>query len=87
MTGVQTCALPIWGVRGIRPRVLRSSISTAIALGVVSLLGLGLRSFTGRRRARAPQPLPARTPQQRWKLPLHGDVMPEEFAASAASGH
>ncbi|PTL75277.1 hypothetical protein DAT35_55555 [Vitiosangium sp. GDMCC 1.1324] len=69
----------LWGVRALWPRVLRDATSGAIALGLVSLAGMGLCAFA---RVKTEQP-----GSERWKLPSRWPLMPEEFAASAASGH
>ncbi|KFA90107.1 hypothetical protein [Archangium violaceum] len=70
----------LFGLRALWPRTLRTATSGAIALGMVSLLGLGLKGFA---RVKASQP----GDRERWRLPFRAPVMPEEFAASAASGH
>lgn len=67
----------LWGTRGLWPRALRLATTGALTLGVLSLIGLSLRMLP-----LESAPLPA---GERWKLPLHGPVIPEEFAASAAS--
>lgn len=67
----------VWGVRGVWPRALRLATSGALTLGVLSLIGLSLRLL--------PREADRRLTGERWKLPLHGPVIPEEFAASAAS--
>jgi hypothetical protein len=72
----------IWGSRSLWPRAVRHVTTGALALGVLSLLGLSLRQPSEPAREKT-----AEYPkEQRWKLPLHGPIMPEEFAASAASG-
>jgi hypothetical protein len=48
-------------------------------MGALSLLGFGLRRLARTKSGRASI--------SRWKLPSVGPLMPEEFAASAASGH
>lgn len=80
LVAVPVYVLPVglFGLRALWPRTLRTATSGAVALGMVSLLGLGLRGLAR---------LKASPPGERWKLPFHGAVMPEEFAASAASGH
>ncbi|WPB80773.1 hypothetical protein KYC5002_16755 [Archangium violaceum] len=70
----------LFGLRALWPRTLRTATSGAIALGMVSLLGLGLKGLT---RVKSSQP----GDRERWRLPFRAPVMPEEFAASAASGH
>ena len=72
--------LPVgmWGVRALWPRVLRDVATGAVALGLLSLVGLSLRTV--------PRLKPDLSSVQRWKLPFLGPLMPEEFAASAASG-
>jgi hypothetical protein len=71
----------IWGSRSLWPRAVRHVTTGALALGVLSLLGLSLRKPSRPARKVAEQPK-----EQRWKLPLHGQIMPDEFAASACSG-
>ena len=82
LVAVPVYVIPVglFGLRALWPRTLRTATSGAIALGMVSLLGLGLRGLT---RLKARQP----GGRERWRLPFRGAVMPEEFAASAASGH
>lgn len=70
----------IWGLKAMRPRLLRNALSGAITLGFLSLLGLSARGLA---RVKAVQP----SGENRWKLPTFRWLMPEEFAASAASGH
>jgi hypothetical protein len=80
LAAIPVYVLPVgmWGVRALWPRVLRDVATGAIALGVLSLVGLSLRSV--------PRLKPDLSSVQRWKLPFFGPLMPEEFAASAASG-
>jgi hypothetical protein len=82
LVAVPVYVLPVglFGLRALWPRTLRTATSGAVALGMVSLLGLGLRGLA---RVKASQP----GDRERWKLPFRMPVMPEEFAASAASGH
>ncbi len=68
----------VWGSRSLWPRAVRQLTTGALVLGVLSLMGLSLRQLPRQKRAVRPQ-------GERWKLPLHGPIMPEEFAASAAS--
>lgn len=70
----------LFGLRALWPRTLRTATSGAIALGMVSLLGLGIKGLA---RVKSSQP----DDRERWRLPFRAPVMPEEFAASAASGH
>jgi hypothetical protein len=70
----------IWGLRALRPRLLRNAFSGAITLGMLSLLGMSARGLA---RVKTVQP----SDGNRWKLPNFRWLMPEEFAASAASGH
>jgi hypothetical protein len=81
LVAVPVYVLPVglWGLRGLWPRTLRAATSGAVTLGMLSLLGLGLRGL-----ARVKVKPPG---VERWRLPFHWPVMPEEFAASAASGH
>ncbi|MFY0569129.1 hypothetical protein ACN28E_35630 [Archangium lansingense] len=80
LVAVPVYVLPVglFGLRALWPRTLRDAASGAIALGMVSLLGLSLRGLVR---------VKASPPGERWKLPIRAPVMPEEFAASAASGH
>jgi cytochrome bd-type quinol oxidase subunit 2 len=82
LVAVPVYVLPVglFGLRALWPRTLRTATSGAITLGMLSLLGLGLRGLA---RAKTSQP----GNRERWKLPFRMPVMPEEFAASAASGH
>jgi|GEM_PF-3294868 len=82
LVAVPVYVLPVglFGLRALWPRTLRTATSGAITLGMVSLLGLGLRGLA---RVKTSQP----GNRDRWKLPFRMPVMPEEFAASAASGH
>jgi hypothetical protein len=82
LVAVPVYVLPVglFGLRALWPRTLRTATSGAIALGMVSLLSIGLRGLT---RTKASQP----GNRERWKLPFRMPVMPEEFAASAASGY
>ena len=82
LVAVPVYVLPVglFGLRAMWPRTLRTATSGAITLGMVSLLGLGLRGLA---RVKTSQP----GNRERWKLPFRMPVMPEEFAASAASGH
>ena len=82
LVAIPVYVLPVglFGLRALWPRTLRTATSGAVALGMVSLLGLGLRGLA---RVKASQP----SDRERWKLPFRMPVMPEEFAASAASGH
>lgn len=86
---IPTYVLPVglWGVRGMRPRILRDAVSGAITLGMVSLVGWTLSQVIHRRQGQAAVPS-ARPPEgQRWKLPIRGQILPEEMMGSAASGH
>lgn len=82
LVAVPVYVLPVglFGLRALWPRTLRTATSGAITLGMLSLLGLGLRGLA---RVKTSQP----GNRERWKLPFRMPVMPEEFAASAASGH
>jgi hypothetical protein len=80
LAAIPVYVLPVgmWGVRALWPRVLRDVATGAIALGVLSLVGMSLRPLA--------QSKSERPSGERWKLPFFGALMPEEFAASAASG-
>ncbi len=82
LVSVPVYVLPvgIWGVRALRPRLLRDFARGALSLGMLSLLGMGVSELT---------PLKAEQPsgERSWKLPSFGPFMPEGDAASAASGH
>ncbi|MFY0530346.1 hypothetical protein ACN28I_46650 [Archangium gephyra] len=82
LVAVPVYVLPVglFGLRALWPRTLRTATSGAITLGMLSLLGLSLRGLA---RVKTLQP----GNRERWKLPFRMPVMPEEFAASAASGH
>jgi hypothetical protein len=82
LVSVPVYVLPvgIWGVRALRPRLLRDFTRGALTLGMLSLLGMGV---AGLARLSAEQAGPG----ERWKLPNVGPHMPEGDAASAASGH
>jgi hypothetical protein len=70
----------IWGLKALRPRLLRNALSGAVTLGFLSLLGMSARGLA---QVKSVQP----SDGNRWKLPNFRWLMPEEFAASAASGH
>jgi hypothetical protein len=80
LVAVPVYVLPVglWGVRALWPRVLRDATTGAIALGMLSLVGLSLQGLS---RKKAEQPS-----SERWRLPFFRPVTPDEFAASAASG-
>ncbi|HEY0094831.1 MAG TPA: hypothetical protein VGB96_10915 [Archangium sp.] len=82
LVAIPVYVLPVglFGLRALWPRTLRTATSGAVTLGMVSLLGLGLRGLA---RVKTSQP----GNRERWRLPIRSPVMPEEFAASAASGH
>lgn len=84
VVAVPVYVLPVglFGLRALWPRTLRTATSGAIALGMVSLVGLGLRGL-----ARVKAERPSGGGPERWKFPFRWPSMPEEFAASAASGH
>lgn len=86
---IPSYVLPVglWGVRGMRPRFLRDAVSGAITVGMLSLVGWSLSQVTRRRRQAAPVPSARPAHGERWKLPIHGDILPEEMLGSAASGH
>ncbi len=73
----------LWGVRGLRPRMVQNAVSGAIALGMVSLATWALARWS---RSLNPDSARARA-KKRWQLPIHGPLLPEEAVASAASGH
>ncbi len=85
---IPTYVLPVglFGVRGMRPRFLRDAVSGAITVGMLSLVGWSLSQVT-RRRQKAPVKHVRPPEGQRWKLPIKGDILPEEMLGSAASGH
>jgi hypothetical protein len=60
-----------------------AGLSRLWILGAFSLLGFGLRKLS---RTKSLQTRSPQTGTSRWKLPQVSSVMPEEFAASAASG-
>lgn len=62
----------IWGLRAVRPKLLRNALSGAIMLGALSLVNMSLLGLS-RMKGTA--------------FPRFHPLFPEEFAASAASGH
>lgn len=82
LVAIPLYVLPVglWGLRAMRPRLLRNAFSGAVTLGFLSLLGMSARGLA---RVKSVQP----SDGNRWKLPTFRWLMPEEFAASAASGH
>lgn len=70
----------IWGVRALRPRLLRDFARGTITAGMLSLVGLGLSGIARLMTGQA-------SSEGRWKLSGLGSFMSEEVAASAASGH
>ncbi|WP_257456054.1 hypothetical protein [Archangium lipolyticum] len=82
LAAVPVYVLPVgfFGVRALWPRLLREAARGTVALGVLSLIGIGLGRFA---REKGKQP----DGGDRWKLPHFGPIMSDEFAASAASGH
>ncbi|QRN94203.1 hypothetical protein JRI60_34375 [Archangium violaceum] len=82
LAAVPVYVLPVglWGTRALWPRVLREAARGAVALGMLSLIGIAIGRFA---RVEGKQP----TGGDRWKLPHFGPIMSDEFAASAASGH
>lgn len=86
LVAVPVYVIPVglWGIRALWPRVLRDVVTGAVTLGMVSLTGLGLAAFA---RVKAARMKPEQPGSERWKLPFRWPLMPEEFAASAASGH
>ena len=83
LVAVPVYVLPvgIWGLRALRPKLLRTAARGTIALGMLSLVGL---SLTGLSRWIPGKVAGGGGPR---KMPPLGPLMPEEFAASAASGH
>jgi hypothetical protein len=82
LAAIPVYVLPVglWGVRALWPRLLREAARGTVALGVLSLIGLSLNRST---RVKGKPP----SDKARWKLPRFGQIMSEEFAASAASGY
>ena len=72
-----------WGLGAPRPRTLRALVLSPLLLGVCALGVLGWRAAQVRA---APEPVrpPQRNTQPHFRFTWQ---MPEEFAASAASGH
>ncbi|ATB37688.1 hypothetical protein CYFUS_003113 [Cystobacter fuscus] len=85
LIAIPTYVLPVsfWGLRGLRPRLLRDAVSGAITLGLVSLVVRGVRPLT--RRGSGVKSAPSNG--QRWQLPIHEPILPEEMMGSQASGH
>ena len=82
LVSVPVYVVPVgfWGVRALRPKVLRAFAKGVIHTGLLSLVTLGV---AGLARMTAEQP----GGKERWRLPQVGPFMSEEVAASAASGH
>jgi hypothetical protein len=91
LIAIPTYVLPVgfWGLRGLRPRILRDATSGAITLGFLSIAGWGLSQLIQRRAPRVAAKAPCASDKQRWKLPIQGRILPEEddMVGSAASGH
>jgi hypothetical protein len=75
----------IWGLRSLRPRLLRDFASGAVALGVVSLVGLGVSGLL-RRRA-GPRPSAKGPGSEHWRLPPSEPLVSDEETASMGSGY
>lgn len=85
LIAIPTYVLPVsfWGLRALRPRLLRDAVSGAITLGLVSIAARGVHQLT--RRGSVAKSAPANG--LRWQLPIHGQILPEEMMGSQASGH
>jgi hypothetical protein len=84
LVAIPVYVIPVgfWGVKGLYPRMLRDVASGAIAVGMVALVGLGLRGLS--------RSLAAKAPEAGAKKPSFKDFtqwIPDEVAASAASAH
>ena len=81
LVAVPVYVLPVgfFGVRALWPRFLRDATTGAITLGMLSLVALSLKGLPRKKTEQAGL--------ERWKLPFFRPLMPDEFAASAASGH
>lgn len=85
LVAIPVYVIPVgfWGVKGLYPRVLRDVASGAIAVGMVALVGLGLRGLSKSLAAKAPEVSVKKKPSfkdfTQW--------IPDEVAASAASAH
>lgn len=79
MVAVPVYVLPVslFGLRALWPRTLRAAASGVVSVGILSLATLGLAGVSRLMRS-------ASEPREMPRLP---PLMPEEFAASAASGH
>ena len=66
----------IWGLKALYPRMLRNVASGAITLGMLSLVGLGLRGLSKALSRKGSSGLENFRP-----------LMPDDVAASAASAH
>ncbi|MCI0573948.1 MAG: hypothetical protein L0Y66_24715 [Myxococcaceae bacterium] len=75
----------IWGLRALRPRFLRDAAGGAVALGMVSLLGLGVRGAAWWKAGHPFRPPPSGP--DHWKLPRTEPLVPEGVTASAVSGY
>jgi hypothetical protein len=84
LIAIPTYVLPVsfWGLRAMRPILLRNAVSGAMTLGLVSLVVCGVRQLRGGSVARS-----APSNGQRWQLPIHEPILPEEMMGSQASGH
>jgi hypothetical protein len=70
-----------WGVKGIYPRVLRAAAQGVITLGMLSLVGMGLRGLSRALNAQAP------AAEEKPTFKGFASLIPDEVAASAASAH
>jgi hypothetical protein len=84
LVAVPVYVLPVgfWGVKGIYPRVLRAAAQGVITLGMLSLVGLGLRGLSRALNARAPE-----AGAKKQSFQGFASLIPDEVAASAASAH
>lgn len=86
LIAIPTYVLPVsfWGLRAMRPILLRNAVSGAMTLGLVSLVVCGVRQLTQRGSVAKSAP----SNGQRWQLPIiHEPILPEEMMGSQASGH
>ena len=83
LVAVPVYVIPVgfWGVKGIYPRVLRAAAQGVITLGILSLVGLGLRGLSRTLNAQAP------ASSEKPTFKGFASLIPDEVAASAASAH
>jgi len=81
---VYAAPVGLWGIRGLRPRVLQNAASGAITLGMLSLAAWALSQWSRSLRASNKS---VRPKERRWQLPAHEPMIPDDAIASATSGY